>query len=71
MRSDDPERLTAGERLAEIAEVLAAGFQRLVVKECKPLIGHKIPQEPLDEGAPSEAPCGSNALNPKSKEPAA
>ena len=71
MKSDDPGRLTAAERLAEIAEVLAAGYQRLVVKECKPPIGQKIPQEPLDESAPSEASCGSKAMNPRSQDPAA
>jgi hypothetical protein len=62
--------MTAAERLAEIAAILAIGFQRLVVAERKPQLPRRNPQNPLDGMGVVEAACGSHALNPKSAEAA-
>jgi hypothetical protein len=60
----DPAAMTAAERLAEIAEILAMGFLRLRAPRI-------TAEKSLDVPVGSEAQCGSNALNPKSTEPAA
>ena len=64
----DPSRMTTAQRFAEIAEIFAAGYQRLLVAECKAEDQPPIPRVRLAVLAPAEAPCGSNAQNPKSTE---
>jgi hypothetical protein len=60
----DPAALTAGERLAEIAEILVIGYLRARTA--------RIQSEKGLAGSPaSEAECGSKALNPKSNGSAA
>ena len=71
MNIADPARLTPSQRLDEIAELLARGFQRLLVGECKPEGEEQIPQVRLAALRPVEAACGSHDLNPESTEPAA
>jgi hypothetical protein len=60
--------MTEGERLAEIAELLARGVQRLFVAEIKAESKPRNMQVPLDELAHVEAQCGFDVLNPKSLE---
>ena len=71
MRSADPTRLTDGERLAELADLLATGYQRHVASKIKSIRKTENPQVRLDVTGQLEAPCGSQALNPKSQEPEA
>ncbi len=68
IRVRPPEAMTAGERLAEIAEILAIGFQRLVVAERKAQLAPRNAQNLLDGVGVVEAACGSKALNPQSAE---
>jgi hypothetical protein len=60
----DPAVLTPSERLAEIAELLAVGVQRLLARQCKPNKGRKISQERLDVNGAIEASCGSPMESP-------
>ena len=61
LRQRKPGDLTEAERLAEIADILAAGYLRLVTSR-------GCAQDSLDDSAPAEPPCGLKALNPKTKE---
>jgi hypothetical protein len=63
-RDRDPAALTAGERLAEIAEILAIGYLRARTARIQSEKG-------LAGARGSEAQCGSKALNPKSEDHAA
>jgi hypothetical protein len=63
-RDCDPAALTAGERLAEIAEILAIGYLRARTARIQSEKG-------LAGARGSEAQCGSKALNPKSNGSAA
>ncbi len=67
----DHARLTPAQRLDEIADLLARGYQRLLAAEGKALDAPQISQVRLALRRPVEAACGSHALNPKSTEPAA
>ncbi len=64
MRTLDPAAMTATERQAEIARILATGFLRLQA-------ARRFAANGLDASRGSEAQCGSNDLNPQSREPAA
>ena len=60
----EPTTMTEAKRFAEIAEILAKGYLRL-------LLSRGSRQNCLDEGRLVEAPCGSKATNPESNESAA
>ena len=57
MKTIDPGRMAPAERLAELAELLAAGFQRLQAHDIKSIPGSEKSQDDLDVLAASEAPC--------------
>jgi len=68
----DPATMAPAERLAELAELLAAGAQRYFAQERKVPTTTRNSQVRLAVPTAVEAPCGSHALNPKStSEPAA
>jgi|JI9StandDraft_1071089.scaffolds.fasta_scaffold916631_2 hypothetical protein len=67
-RSRNPGDLTESERFAEIADLLARGVLRWRARRGNLAAD---PEKRLDAGGGSEALCGSHALNPRSKEPAA
>jgi hypothetical protein len=72
MKCADPARMSHSERLAEVAEILALGVQRLLADECKRSPKRQNSQVRLAVPTQVEAPWGSHALNPKSTtEPAA
>ena len=52
----DPARMTADQRLAEVAELLAVGYQRLRLRRVK---GEQEAANPLEDRAPVEAQCHS------------
>ncbi len=58
MRSTDPKRMSTAEVLAELGELLAAGFQRRITSSMCPSEGGADSQNHLDESVHSEAPCG-------------
>lgn len=60
----DPAAMTEGERFAEITDILAKGYLRL-------LVSRHSAQDHLDDRGQGEASCGANAHNPKSGETAA
>lgn len=68
MRSSDPATMTAAERLAEIAEILASGYQRLVAAESKRHQETQNRQNLLAAVGAAEAPSCSMVQNPKSTE---
>jgi hypothetical protein len=62
MKSIDPARMPAHERVAELGELLAAAVQRLVARRSKPVLAQiepANPQEQLDAVAAAEAQCRS------------
>ena len=67
-RSRNPGDLTESERFAELAELLARGVLRWRARRGNLAAD---PEKRLDAGGEPEALCGSHALNPRSKEPAA
>lgn len=60
----EPDAMTEAERCAEIAEILATGYLRL-------LVSRGSSQKGLADSGHSEASCGGQARNPKSNESAA
>lgn len=64
MKFTDPAGLTPSERLAEIADLLALGVQRLLALQCKPNNCRKISRERLDVTGAIEASCGSPMESP-------
>jgi hypothetical protein len=56
MKCSDPTTMSHAERLAELGELLAAGIQRFLARECKATAN---PRDPLDVVAAVEAPCGA------------
>ncbi len=58
MKCVDPTTMSAAERLAELADILAAGVQRFLARECKPSPQPRNREEQLDAAAAVEAPCG-------------
>ena len=71
MRSASPADMTAAERLAELANILGTGVQRMLSNGIKLISDPQIAQDHLAACPPDEAACGSRVLNPKSTEPAA
>lgn len=63
MKTTDPAAMTEAERLAELGELLAAGVQRFLARECKAVPVAKNSPDDLDVLGDSEAQCG-----PTSKE---
>jgi hypothetical protein len=64
----DPASMTAAERLAEIAEILATGYQRLVATECKAAAKPRNSKVRLAAVGAAEAPCDSRVHSPQSLE---
>jgi len=67
VKSTAPDAMTAAERLAEIAEILAAGYQRLITAECKATEQPRNSQVRLAAVGAAEAPCRARAHSPQSK----
>ncbi len=63
MKCLDPSRMSAADRMAELADLLAAGAMRFLARQCKPNNGRKIAQDQLDVVAKIEA-CGSPMESP-------
>ena len=57
MKNTDPTTMAPAARIAELADLLAAGFQRLRARKGKPAGAATNPQDPLDDLATVEAPC--------------
>jgi hypothetical protein len=66
MKCQDPARLTAAERFAQIAATLARGYVRLCLPGEQSRFVGPISQDCLDVIGRVEAPCGSPIPNPKS-----
>ncbi len=64
LRERAPSSMTAAERRAEVAEILATGYLRM-------LVSRSLAQNGLADRGRSEASCGSQATNPESDESAA
>ncbi len=62
-----PAAMQPHERLAELADLLARGLQRLLADECKSESQPRNSREQLDAAAEVEAPCRTRVLNPQSK----
>ncbi len=58
MRSKDPARMSTEEVLAELAELLATGYQRHATKKDKPPTHAANRREDLDAPVGTEAQCG-------------
>ena len=58
MRSTDPGRMSREDILAELGELLAAGFQRHISSNMCPSERGATEQNPLDPTRDAEAPCG-------------
>ena len=58
MRSIDPARMSTEDIIAELAGLLAAGYERHISSSMCPADGGADSQNHLDESADSEAPCG-------------
>ena len=58
MRSTDPARMTNEAILAELSELLAAGFQRHIASSMCPSADAANEQKPLAVSPDVEAPCG-------------
>ncbi len=71
MRSTDPAGLTAHERLAEIAHLLATGYWRWIARECDPESDRDSPRDRLAVTRRVEAPCAAHAMSPQNTEGAA
>jgi len=67
VRATAPDAMTAAERLAEIAEILATGYQRLIAAECKAAAQPRNSQVRLAAVGAAEAPCRARAHSPQSK----
>ena len=57
MNAADPSTMAPAERLAEIAQILAAGFQRLRARNVKAGAKPRNRRNGLDVRAAAEAPC--------------
>jgi hypothetical protein len=66
----DPAHLTAAQRLAELAEILAAGAMRFLANECKRLQRPSNSQDCLDVLPAVAAACGPRGHGPQSRTPA-
>lgn len=67
MKTLDPARMSAADRVAELGELLAAGIQRLLAREGKPLPAANQPQnqrDRLDVLGKVEAQCAAPAEVP-------
>ena len=68
MKGTDPAAMTAAERLAEIAEILAAGYQRFLARECKADAQPRNSKVRLAAVGAAEAPCRARVHSPQSLE---
>ena len=59
MRPTDPERMSREATMAELGELLAAGFKRHIASSIGPSAEGSDPQKPLDASPEVEAPCVS------------
>ena len=59
MKCADPTPMSPAERLAELGELLAAGIQRFLARQCKSDSRLQIREERLDALGGHKAPCGS------------
>lgn len=64
MKSTDPGRMSRAERLAEIGEILAAGYQRFTANAIKGSSSPRNSGDQLDVLGLVEAPCGSAMESP-------
>ena len=62
MKCIDPTTMSPAERVAELAEILAAGIQRYFSRESKAPLQPRNPEEQLDVVADGEAPCPTNSM---------
>ena len=67
MKVTAPSAMTAAERLAEIAEILATGYQRFVAAECKAAGQPRNSKVRLAAVGAAEAPCRARVHSPQSK----
>lgn len=58
MKCTDPTAMSRNERIAELGELLAAGAQRFLARECKSTSQPQNPRDQLDVDGDVEAPCG-------------
>lgn len=65
MKATDPSRMSSDEVLAEVGELLAAGFQRHVANRIKSPPEGEIAEDPLDGGPEPEAQCVAPRGTPK------
>ena len=65
MRTTDPTRMSTEEILAELGELLAAGFRRRIASSMCPSADAANAEKPLDVPFASEAPCGVPKENSK------
>jgi hypothetical protein len=63
-----PDAMTAAERLSEIAEILAVGYQRHLAAECKAAVQPRNSQVRLAAAGAAEAPCRARVHSPQSLE---
>lgn len=71
MRYAEPCHLTAAERFAEIADVLARGALRLAARRALLRSSLECDANPLDVEGRSKAPCPTGATHSQREEPAA
>ena len=62
MKCTDPAAMSHDERLRELGELLAAGIQRVLSRECKGTLQPRNREEQLDAVAAVEAPCPVNSM---------
>ena len=60
MRSTDPARMSNEDILAELGELLAAGFQRHITSSIGPSEEGSNPPNPLEASPDSVAQCGKS-----------
>ncbi len=65
MKHLDPERMSRDDILAEVGEILAAGIQRFLTRECKSPAASKNCAEQLDVLGEVEAPCRATTEFPE------
>lgn len=58
MKCIAPSRMSPADRMAELGDLLAAGVQRLLARQCKRNRPGRISQDQLDVTGANEASCG-------------
>ncbi len=61
MKSTDPTRMSTEAILAELGELLAAGFQRRITSSIGPSAEGSNPPNPLEASGDSEAKCANKS----------